>query len=52
MNKSAVIKIFLDALLKFAKIGISKKMTTKIVYLFWIVVTLARMFYVLPYYHG
>ena len=38
--------------LKFAKIGISKKMTTKIVYMFWIVVTLARMFYVLPYYHG
>ena len=38
--------------LKFAKIGISKKMATKIVYMFWIVVTLARMFYVLPYYHG
>ena len=52
MNKSAVIKIFLGAILKFAKIGISKKMTTKIVYMFWIVVTLARMFYVLPYYHG
>ena len=38
--------------LKCAKIGISKKMATKIVYMFWIVVTLARMFYVLPYYHG
>ena len=38
--------------LKFAKIGISKKMATKIVYMFWIVVTLARMFYVLPYFHG
>ena len=38
--------------LKFAKIGVSKKMATKIVYMFWIVVTLARMFYVLPYYHG
>ena len=38
--------------LKFAKISISKKMATKIVYMFWIVVTMARMFYVLPYYHG
>ena len=36
--------------LKFAKIGM--KMATKIVYMFWIVVTLARMFYVLPYYYG
>lgn len=34
------------------KLGISKKMATKIVYMFWIVVTLARMFYVLPYFHG
>ncbi len=38
--------------LKFGKFGITKSMVTKLVYMFWIVVTMARMFYVLPYYHG
>lgn len=39
-------------ILKFGKFDFSRKLFTKIVYMFWIVVTLARMFYVLPYYHG
>ena len=38
--------------LKFGEFGITKSMVTKLVYMFWIVVTMARMFYVLPYYHG
>ena len=39
-------------ILKFGKFDFSRKLPTKIVYMFWIVVTMARMFYVLPYYHG
>lgn len=39
-------------ILKFGKFDFSRKLFTKIVYMFWIVVTMARMFYVLPYYHG
>lgn len=39
-------------ILKFGKSDFSRKLPTKIVYMFWIVVTMARMFYVLPYYHG
>lgn len=39
-------------ILKFGKFDFSRKQPTKIVYLFWIVVTMARLFYVIPYFHG
>ena len=39
-------------ILKFGKFVFSRKLPTKIVYMFWIVVTMARLFYVIPYYHG
>lgn len=39
-------------ILKFGKFDFSRKLHTKIVYMFWIVVTMARLFYVIPYYHG
>ena len=39
-------------ILKFGKFDFSRKLPTKIVYMFWIVVTMARLFYVIPYYHG
>ncbi len=39
-------------ILKFGKFDFSRKLPTKIVYMFWIVVTMARMFYVIPYFHG
>ena len=39
-------------ILKFGKFDFSRKLPTKIVYMFWIVVTMARLFYVIPYFHG
>lgn len=39
-------------ILKFGKFDFSRKLFTKIVYMFWIVVTMARLFYVIPYFHG